>query len=377
MKETGLTQSVIEKSAGRWRAAGGAAARPGAVTTQTEAARRAIEHRELTDLRQKKTLFNIVGEDVMAAVVALNPPTTRQPIKKKKKAQHDPEEIVVMLGDMHIGSLVDQGESGGLGAYGMTIFGQRLEFFKTSIAEILNIHLPATPCPAINLFFLGDIVDGAQIFPGHQRQVEIHAVRQVIEAVDSLAGFVGWLAESMGVQVNAYCVVGNHGRIGRKGEESPLNNFDYLVYHFMKERLSRFENIEFFISESWWMLAERMGHRFYLTHGDDTRGWMGLPYYGLKRSADRGQRLMNDAGANFRYYCAAHFHQTAKIDDGRILLNGAWPGGSEFSLKSLKTASEPSQAMFAIHPKYGVTWERTVLLDEPREKNEVKVKVYK
>jgi len=165
----------------------------------------------------------------MAAIKALPAPVQLKPEKlnlnrKPRAGGNDSPNS-----DTQIGELVDVRESGGLGAYNTDIFRQRLEYLQSCAKE--NIRNPSRKYAVsgfFNIFFLGDIVEGSTIFKGQQRQTDIHATKQVIEAVDKLGELVAWVAGLYPWQVNCDCVVGNHGRVGDKGEQSPLNNFDYL-----------------------------------------------------------------------------------------------------------------------------------------------------
>ena len=66
----------------------------------------------------------------------------------------------------------------------------------------------------------------------------MHVVEQVMFAVDRIAEFAAWVAALYPWKVKCFCVVGNHGRVGKKGEQSPLSNFDHLVYWILAEKLA-------------------------------------------------------------------------------------------------------------------------------------------
>ncbi len=340
-----------------------------------DAEREKLERREYVQLHRKKTLYEIVGSMLADAIKAYPEQKPVRPAGLNLKATQDAEDIVMLWSDSHVGSSVDARESGGLGGYNVETFLSRLEFLKQSLKKIFEIHLTNTPCPSFNVFFLGDIVDGADIFPGHARQVEIGAARQVVVAVEQIARFIEWAARIYNWHVNCYCVVGNHGRVGRKGEQSPLNNFDYLVYRWLGDKLANYGNVNFHVSNSWWMLVERMGWRYLLEHGDDARAWMGFPFYSTERIRSRNRDMFLRHGEAFDFYVCGHHHQEAVLNGGTVFANGAWPGGSEYSIKSLKMCGKPTQMLQAVHPEFGVTWTRSIQLDAPG--NIQKVDVYK
>lgn len=336
----------------------------------TDRLRQQIDLAEYKKLKKRKTFFELVGEELLRAVKTIPPKAPpRDTLRFRRK--FEPEEMGFLMSDSHIGLNVDQRESGGLGSYNVEIFLERLAFLKVSLKQIFEIHLVNTPYPALNLFFLGDIVDGAAIYPGHARQLDMHAMDQVVEAINGIGELISWLAGLYPWSVNCHCVVGNHGRIGGKGEESPLNNFDFLCYVLLERELAKHDNVRFNISRSWWMIVERMGFRFYCAHGDDVRSWMGVPYYGLERFLSRVQQMVGHFDADFDYILSGHFHRPANI--GKILLNGAWPGGTEYSIKQLQSAVAPVQKLFSIHPTFGITWERNIQLQDPAKRAQIKI----
>jgi len=50
------------------------------------------------------------------------------------------------------------------------------------------------------------------------------------------------------------------------------------------------------------------------------------------------------------------------------IINGAFPGGSEYSLRKHYEASDPSQLFFGIHPRRGMTWRYKIKLTEEKFK---------
>ncbi len=367
-RETGLPQWTVRRTLEELRPS-----KTGEIS-HTDRMRERLDLAEFAALKKRRTLYEIIGENILRAVQAFPPPKAPKPDPLRFRRKHEPEEMVLLFSDSQIGQLVDQKESGGLGAYNVDIFLEHLEFLKISLKKIFEIHLDNTPYLVFNIFFLGDIVEGSTIFPGQERQTDMHVVEQVMFAVDKIAEFVAWIAALYPWKIRCYCVVGNHGRVGKKSEQSPLNNFDVLVYNYISEKLKNYPSVEFHISRSWWMLVERMKHLFLLVHGDDIRAWMGIPYYGIERSESRYQKMIGGAGEGFHYFCCGHHHQEAAIKS-RIFVNGSWVGGSEFSIKTLQVASPPSQLLFSVHPLFGVTWERNLRLQDPEKR--VPIEVYR
>lgn len=334
--------------------------------------------KEFNRLFAKRTFFEVIGEELLKATKSLPLPKIEKfPIRLGKK--QDEEEMCLVQSDHHIGLTVDSQESGGLGSYNFNIFKEEMQFLKTSLAKIFGIHFHNTPYKVMNIFALGDIVESRTLRPSQLRLTDLNICQQIMSAVDELAVFLAWLCEVFPI-VNFYGVVGQHGRFDiDKSMHSPRDNMDYLIYHWLKERLKNYVDagrIKFHISDSWYMLVERMGVKFYLEHGDEFFSWLGIPFYGLKRGRANIRELMrqylDEKGrqVDFDYFLTAHIHQPSDFND--IITNGSFPGGDEYSLKKLKAGIPASQKLFSIHPVFKKTWSRDILLKTPSKKPIVK-----
>ena len=122
----------------------------------------------------------------------------------------DSEDIVLVVSDVHIGSWVDPGATGGLGEYSYEVFVRRLDRLITAVFSIMS-YMPHR-VPRIHVVFAGDIVDGARIFRGHARQTDLIVAKQVTHAYERFAHLIAVLAGIEGVEV----VVSTVPRFGKK-----------------------------------------------------------------------------------------------------------------------------------------------------------------
>lgn len=334
-----------------------------------------ISKKEIRKLIARDTLYEAIGEDFISTAKALRAPKPFRTKVNWKKPQ-DEEEMVLCLSDTHIGLRVIQREVGGIGNYNFDVFKERMKFLIRSLGIIFEIHFHNTPYKVFNVLAMGDIVESRVLRPSQLRLTTMPVVEQVMEAVDQIANLLRWLAKIF-PRVNFFAVVGQHGRLNPdKSMHSPQDNFDYLVYHWVKERLRNHKNIHFHISPSWWMLIRRMDQRIYIEHGDQFKSWMKIPAYGLLRGRAWLRELLmqylDDTGreANFDLFVVGHKHTPADLGD--LIMNGAWVGGDEFALKNLKRGHAASQQLFSIHPNFGKTWLRTILLGDPSKKPIIK-----
>lgn len=325
---------------------------------------------ELKKIHKRQTFYEAVGQTILEAI-PIFPSSCAVPVQIKDGPQ-DEEEMFLLLSDLHLGLLVDSEQTGGLGAYNFEIFEKRLTFLKKSITKIIRIHSHNTPYNVLNVLLLGDMVEGMVLRESQARLTDLPFVRQILHAWDCLADLLSWLA-SIIPSIRVHCVVGNHTRLGPKiGQFAPTDNFDYLLYKMLEQRLGTHANIHFNISESWWMLIERMDWRFYLEHGESFRSWLGIPFYALQRGEGNIRKLLKQyldeacKRADFDYFIIGHIHIPSEF--GYIISNGSFVGGSEFSLKNLKQGNPASQVIFGVHPQFGITWKRTLVLEDPKER---------
>ncbi len=306
-------------------------------------------------LVREKARTEILADVIRQAVAAL--PPVHIPKPEKITGPFDDEDACLLISDCQVGQEMTLEETGGLGEYNSEIFEERAHNLLKSVRKITSIHRRAYDIPVLHLWFLGDIGDNESVFEGQRNYVDSDVVTQLFRAADVFAEFiVSLLGDYEFIDVEG--ITGNHGRVGRKGEFKLYVNWDYLCYHFIQARLRNEKRVRFHIPKAWWTIANVRGWDFLLLHGEDIKAWNGIPYYGIDRADARYTLLLQTIKKSYHYMCCAHHHSHAEIDRpvGEKLINGAWPGGSMYSYKSLNTSSVPSQLFFGVHERKGVTW---------------------
>jgi hypothetical protein len=304
--------------------------------------------------------------DAVRTLPSLQVKRTRRPVLD---AQLDPEDLILHISDAQVGSVVSPAATGGLGGYNFEIFQRRAERYRTAVQKILR-YVP-NKIDNCHVVFGGDLVDGRTIFRGQQRQTELGVTQQVIAAYETFAHFLADIMEMGFDEVVVTGVPGNHGRIGKWGELGPEDNLDLLLLYFLRERFKGVDGIRFNIPETWWALLNIKGWRFLIAHGDEFKSWLKIPFYGALGFKSRMRELLREsfprewaAEADFDFILAGHHHEQAAF--GNILLNGCWPGGSEFSLKTLQVGGLPYQRICGVHETIGISWDRKIVLEDRR-----------
>lgn len=248
-----------------------------------------------------------------------------------RKASHTQCELAVFLSDLHVGKATD--------TYDRSVFIARMDQLEHYLVGEIKKHKPAK----IHVILGGDIVDGDDIYPGHATHIEVDVVQQYFWAAHHISRML--LKLSAHGHLYVPCIMGNHGRIGQKGEKHVLANWDYLLYRYMQADLKATKHIHFLVARGWGMEYDIAGKKFFLTHGDAIAGG-GSP-----------NTLMNAAikwaaaiPSQWDVLLQGHFHYPYQIAIGRrtILGNGTMVSSDDWALRVLKQWVEPSQKVLLV-----------------------------
>jgi hypothetical protein len=124
--------------------------------------------------------------------------------------------------------------------------------------------------------------------------------------------------------------------------------------------------ITFDIPKSFWTIKGIGGLNFLALHGDNIKGWNGIPWYGIQRAVYKLTELLGSNNKQFDICCLGHFHNAGVVSrtKGEIMLNSSIIGGNEYSVGGLFASTEPSQTFFGVNPKHRrVTWKFNINLD--------------
>lgn len=283
-----------------------------------------------------------------------------------------PETMVVLVGDVHIGKLVDPNVVGEGFGYGIPIFEQRMAKLEDRIYRLHGLNSQTAPIERIRLYFLGDGVDGTDMRRGHAHRNDIQtATGQCLVLTYAMEAMVRRLTATLGIPVEIVWEFGNHGRVGEFGVNLPADNWDFIAGQMLgialRDKVAD-GSVRLHADTLKYSITQLGPLRVHSSHGDGIKGgdgFAGLPINGLARA------LAKDTGLHlqlFDLYLTAHFHTPQDIltQTGRIIMNGAWDGGDDYSINQLKAASDPVQWAFGIHPTKGMTWQARINLSPAR-----------
>lgn len=315
-----------------------------------------------------KTLAKVYsqGQTMMdalkSAVTPLTPPMqTGGLIRSKVEDRHT---ATALLSDLHVGEVVSTEETGGLAAYDIPIFAKRLGLWTAKVVELTELRRGSLYVPDLTIMLGGDMIAGDI----HQELIKSNAcdvMEQAVLAAYMISQSIAQLADHFEV-INCYGVVGNHGRMTIKPPaKGQWHNWDYLVYQLMSMFLSKYGNVNFHLSKSFYQIVPVENTKVLLIHGDSIKGANGSPYYGMERAVMKMRQLLFQQGADFDIMAMGHFHDAT--ENARFIVNGSFVGGDEFSAGKLHLANDPVQMLFYIHPEHGIVSTERIYL-QPADK---------
>jgi hypothetical protein len=258
-------------------------------------------------------------------------------LAKPRFAGSTEREHMPLFSDLQYGELVTLEQTGGLAEYNSTIAEERVGEWVSQLIAIQK----QDKVRRLTIVANGDLVEGHNIYPSQAYHLDQDVVHQAIRGGAIFASAVRELATHY-PEVSVKGLIGNHGRFSK---ESPvMSNLDYVFLKYAEALLVNQTNVTTNVYETWYAFIERHGARYLVAHGDD----MALSFDG----ADKYQRRWRGLVGDFGYVLAGHHHQFSVFTgaDWTTVVNGSFPGPSEYSLKSMSLGGVAAQVLLTIGP---------------------------
>ncbi len=318
---------------------------------------------ELKDYKRKYKDVTKEKAELDQLVTSLNDVADeREPIPVPALPEKDgktDEHVIFMVGDIHMGEVVDVEATGGISSYNVRIADARMDYTTNKAISIVRDKLGGGyRFPKAHIFLMGDMVSGS-IHEELEITNELTEIEAVFHVVDKLEKLIEMFCQYF-PEVQVDCIVGNHGRTKKKKffKQRVKKDYDFMVYKMLQREMKPQTNLKINVPLSYWTVVNVNGRNFFLTHGSQVRSWMGIPFYGLQREFLKWKSLSESYGKHFDDMVVGHFHSpnVLNIQRSKLIMNGSPKGGDEFSLGAMTAASDPVQFIFGVHEKYGLTW---------------------
>lgn len=302
--------------------------------------------------RKHKSLQNKEKIEVGDLVVNL-PPVNILKADVEVESRYGNEEIIgVIACDGHAGKITR--------TFNKTIYRNRMETMFESIIKIATLHRHMYPIKKITIFNVGDNVQGENPFQGSKvGDIEMGARDQVKHiAIPRWNDFLGSLSSHFD-SVDVHCIAGNHGREKLAPETS---SYDLLFYDILQAGIGRYDGVKIHVYDSFSQIVNVMGFKFFMFHGDGIPCQYGVPFFALDKKLVKW--YMQYGG--FNYAVGGHFHKrhfdevSSRLE---YLMSSTLVSDDDWALKKLGISSNPSQVIFGINPKKGVTWRYPLVVD--------------
>lgn len=278
--------------------------------------------------------------------------------------------------DWHWGEMVSRASMGGANKFNREIAKKRVQRLVASSIDLAKNHMTQPKYPGAVIGLGGDMITGAiheelaQTNDGSVQQALLEVQEVLTWALEEMATAFGKLLVS--------CVVGNHARGTPKPrfKQHVVMSHEWGVYCRLEQWFQRDRRIQFLIPESSDAYFSVCGHRYLHTHGDmlGVKGGDGI--IGVLGPITRGTiktgRQQAQIGRDFDTLIGGHFHTYVPRSDGcAAMFNGSLIGPSEYGQFGLRVPpSRPCQSLWFTHPKYGVTCQWPIYLED--QQNSIK-----
>ena len=306
------------------------------------------------DLRH--SVFNLAAQRIDPPAWTFAPP---------KKGDSVPGIPVLFGSDFQWGEVIKANELDGINAFNNKIAGERYRRLIERTIDLCFGHMVNPKYPGIIYLRGGDMISG-DIHQELRETNDLQSIPACIDLIEHEAAGIKALADKFG-KVWIISVPGNHGRTTIKPHAKKYveTNYDYLIATMLEREFRGDARIEFMTPMSGDARFKVYDWHFVLTHGDRIGSSGGQGFIGPAATITRGMKKLVDYYAGLRLHVdwclVGHFHTAMELEYG--FSNGSLPGYSEYAKTFRARPQSPTQWLFFVHPKNGVTARWKILLD--------------
>lgn len=327
-------------------------------------------HNELAELRdalrraQRQAAKRQVDRDQLVAAVytacrdaaLAHGPAPKIVAPKRDRRANRAEVALLHLTDWQTGKQTQ--------SYNMDVTRRRVMQAATKAVELAELQRSSHPVRECHVMLGGDMIEGVGIFAGQAFEVEASAFEQVIHTAGTIASVVTHLLEHF-ERVHVWEEIGNHGRIGRKGDAPHGDNLDRMSYTLARSQVTSDRLTWHPYGGDIGTHVEIGNYTAFLFHGDEIKSFGGnTPAFGILRKLNA---WATGVVAPFNDAYGGHFHTPMTLtmaNAGRIFMTGSPESDNGYAKEFVAAVGKPSQRLHFVDPDKGrVSGEYVLWLD--------------
>ena len=271
------------------------------------------------------------------------------------------QEFHAIRSDEQAGAYITAMDTSGVGGYSTAKYIEYVYRWAEKVVQFKREDMKSHGLNKLVIHRLGDWLEGEAIYPGQAFHIDQPIVQCITQTILPHEREVMRMLAAEFEEIEQFCVIGNHGRAGKKGDHHPLTSFEMMLYLMHQMMMADQPNVKTFISQSLSMLVQHGKYVFCLDHGGHLKSNYSVPYYHMDRTFKAIQTLY---GMKIDLYLVGHKHTPSNLAD-HVMMNGSMMGGSDLSVNVMKVAEVPSQKIFYFDQDHGPHRESNLYLEEP------------
>lgn len=297
------------------------------------------------------TNLNLKTENKDQIIVNL-PQIELREYKPVKGKLADEEIAILHTSDGHAGKITR--------SYDEDVYRKRMDTMFDSIMTIITLHRKMYPINDLHIVNTGDNVQGENPFQGSK----VGTIRMGARDQTTKLAYPAWvrLIASLKQEFSKIEFDGFGGNHSYDKLAPETSREDFRLYDLLQSYFGNKKGIEINIHEEFAEVININGFRFFCTHFDGIPCQQGIPYFGIDR-AIKSWYMQFDG---FQYCLGGHFHKRHEDEISSktsYFMASTLVSDDDWALKKLKISSNPSQNIYGLHKRHGITWRYPLIVD--------------
>jgi len=286
-------------------------------------------------------------------IVVNLPPVKLREYKATKGKKGDEEEAILHCSDGHAAKITE--------SYDVDVYRSRMDGIFDATMRIVTLHRNIYPIRKLRILATGDNVQGENPYQGSKvGTIGMGARDQTTKvAYPAWVRLIGSLAQEF-EEIELEGIGGNHSYSKLAPETS---REDYRLYDLLQAYFASNKRIKINIHEHFAAIVNIMGFACFLFHGEGIPCCQGVPFFAL----DKKLKSWYMQYGGFQYAFGGHFHKRHSDEISSRLeyfMCSTLVSDDDWALKKLGISSSPSQNIYGMHPRSGITWRYALQVDK-------------